>query len=71
MSFVLQGKCFFSSYRLAIIDVYHSAVWKVIRSWMPAEADQFIKFVDTKSITQYIRSDQLSTAMGGTVSEKI
>jgi len=37
---------------------------------MPADADQFIKFVDTKSIAQYIPVDQLSTAMGGTVSEK-
>jgi hypothetical protein len=33
---------------------------------MAPEAEQFIKFVDTKSITEYISSDQLSTAMGGT-----
>lgn len=46
------------------------AAWKVIRGWLPAEADQFIKFVDAKSITQYVRTDQLSTAMGGTVSWK-
>ncbi|CAF4688149.1 unnamed protein product [Rotaria sp. Silwood1] len=42
------------------------AAWKIIRSWLPAEAEQFIKFVDAKSITQFIQPDQLSTAMGGT-----
>ena len=52
----------------AVVSVL--AAWKVIRGWLPAEADQFIKFVDAKSITQYVRTDQLSTAMGGTVSKK-
>lgn len=46
------------------------AAWKVIRGWLPVEAEQFVKFVDAKSITQYVRTDQLSTAMGGTVSKK-
>jgi hypothetical protein len=46
-----------------------AAAWKIIRSWLPTEAEQFIKFVDAKSITQFVRSDQLSTAMGGTVSK--
>ncbi|CAF3610991.1 unnamed protein product [Rotaria sordida] len=41
------------------------AVWRLIRSWLPAEAEQFIKFVDAKSITQYVQPDQLSIAMGG------
>ncbi|CAF4050655.1 unnamed protein product [Rotaria sp. Silwood2] len=42
------------------------AAWKIIRSWLPAEAEQFIKFVDAKSITQFVEPDQLSIAMGGT-----
>lgn len=44
------------------------AAWKIIRGWLPTEAEQFIKFVDVKDIGQYIRSDQLSVSMGGTVS---
>jgi hypothetical protein len=36
---------------------------------MAAEAEQFIKFVDAKSITEYISLDQLSTAMGGTAND--
>ncbi|CAF0777273.1 unnamed protein product [Adineta ricciae] len=43
-----------------------TAAWKIIRSWLPTEAEQFIKFVDAKSITQYVPTDQLSTSMGGT-----
>ena len=46
------------------------AAWKIIRSWLPPEADQFIKFVDAKSITEFVSVDQLSTSMGGTVSKK-
>jgi hypothetical protein len=49
--------------------LFFSAAWKIIRSWLPAEAEQFIKFVDAKSITQFVQMDQLSAAMGGTVSE--
>ncbi|CAM4800151.1 unnamed protein product [Rotaria magnacalcarata] len=43
-----------------------TAAWKIIRSWLPSEAEQFIKFADTKSITQFVRPDQLSVEMGGT-----
>jgi hypothetical protein len=35
---------------------------------MATEAEQFIKFVDEKSITDYVAPDQLSTTMGGTAS---
>ncbi len=45
------------------------AAWRIIRSWLPTEAEQFIKFVDAKSITQFVSVNQLSKAMGGTVSE--
>ncbi|CAF0887368.1 unnamed protein product [Adineta ricciae] len=43
-----------------------TAAWKLIKTWLPPEADQFIKFVDEKSIQDYIAPDQLSEAMGGT-----
>jgi hypothetical protein len=56
--------------RQKIIFLFVSAAWRIIRSWLPPEADQFIKFVDTKSITQFVRADQLSPAMGGIVSEE-
>jgi hypothetical protein len=36
---------------------------------MAAEAEQFVKFVDAKSITEYVSLDQLSPAMGGTASD--
>lgn len=45
------------------------AAWKLIRSWISAEADQFIKFVDAKTITDYIAPDQLPKRLGGTVEE--
>lgn len=44
------------------------AAWKIIRSWLPPEADQFIKFVDNKTIKEFVSADQLSTSMGGLVS---
>ena len=53
----------------APLSLFSIAAWKIIRSWLPAEAEQFIKFVDSKSITQFVRPDQLSIAMGGTVSK--
>lgn len=45
------------------------AAWKLIRTWLATESEQFIKFVESKTITQFVRADQLSLAMGGTVSE--
>ncbi len=49
---------------------FRLAAWRLIRTWMAAEAEQFIKFVDNKSITEYIAPDQLSTAMGGTANDE-
>jgi len=46
-----------------------SAAWKLIRTWMATESERFIKFVDTKSITEYISPDQLSKSMGGTAND--
>jgi hypothetical protein len=50
--------------------LFYLAAWQLIRTWLAAEADQFIKFVDNKSITEYIAPDQLSKAMGGTATDK-
>ena len=71
--FILQG----NQTRLAYRDVHlHGclavdflATWKLIRSWLPTEAQRTIKFVDEKTITEYVASDQLSKAMGGSASE--
>ncbi|CAF0778453.1 unnamed protein product [Adineta steineri] len=43
-----------------------SAAWRIIKGWLSTEAEQFVKFVDEKSITEYVSPDQLSPAMGGT-----
>ena len=42
------------------------AAWKLIKTWLPSDAEQFIKFVDEKSIQDYVAPDQLSVGMGGT-----
>jgi hypothetical protein len=36
---------------------------------LATEAEQFIKFVDAKSIQEYVAPDQLSTSMGGMTKE--
>jgi len=71
MPFILTGKYYGGreERKKKIVFLFFSAAWKIIRSWLPAEAEQFIKFVDAKSITQFVQMDQLSIAMGGTVSE--
>ncbi len=48
---------------------YFLAAWRLIRTWMAPEAEQFVKFVDNKSITDYVSPDQLTPAMGGTASD--
>ena len=66
MPFLLSGK----SNRLSVLQktrqFFVLAAWKIIRTWLAAEAEQFIKFVDGKSITEYVAPDQLSPEMGGT-----
>jgi len=37
---------------------------------MEPEAEQFIKFVDAKSIQEYIAPDQLQQSMGGTAPDE-
>jgi hypothetical protein len=49
--------------------IFFLVAWKLIRSWMAAEAERFIKFVNAKSITEYISPDQLSKRMGGTAND--
>ena len=43
------------------------AAWKIIKNWLPPEAVKLIKFVDKKSIREYIQESQLFVHMGGTV----
>jgi hypothetical protein len=42
------------------------AAWRIIKSWLPTETQNAVKFVDEKTIPQYIPLDQLPKAMGGT-----
>ena len=42
------------------------AAWKLIKTWLPTETQKSVKFVDEKTIIQYISLDQLPTDMGGT-----
>ena len=45
-----------------------SAAWKIIKTWLSAEAIARIKFVTKSDIQEYINKDQLWEHMGGTVS---
>jgi hypothetical protein len=44
-----------------------NAAWKIIKNWLPPEALQIIKFVDRKSIREYVNENQLFLHMGGSV----
>lgn len=43
-----------------------NAAWKIIKTWLPAETVKLVKFVDKKSIREFISEDQLLVHMGGT-----
>lgn len=43
--------------------------WQLIRSWIPTETQNAVKFVDEKTITQYAAPDQVWKAMGGTATD--
>ncbi|XP_077516224.1 motile sperm domain-containing protein 2-like [Amblyomma americanum] len=43
-----------------------NTAWKVIKSWLPAEGLDRIKFVDRNTITNYISPENLPEYMGGT-----
>ncbi|CAF3782356.1 unnamed protein product [Rotaria socialis] len=58
---------YFLVYKLPFIL---QAAWKLIKTWMPTETQNAVKFVDEKTITQYVALDQLSKAMGGTSSDE-
>ncbi|CAF0896486.1 unnamed protein product [Adineta ricciae] len=45
------------------------AAWKLIKTWLPTETQNSVKFVDEKTIGQYISIDQLPKDMGGTANE--
>ena len=44
-----------------------NAAWKIIKNWLPPESVKLIKFVDKKSIREYVQESQLFVHMGGTV----
>lgn len=74
MPFVFQGKgSFLMKFDLLLkfIDLFiyfKSAVWAIIKALLPAKAVELVKFVDKKTIKDYINDDQLFVHMGGTVS---
>jgi hypothetical protein len=43
-----------------------NAAWKIIKNWLPPESVKLIKFVDKKSIKEYVQESQLFVHMGGT-----
>ena len=43
-----------------------NAAWKIIKNWLPPEALKIIKFVDKKSIREFVQESQLFVHMGGT-----
>ncbi|XP_050045670.1 motile sperm domain-containing protein 2-like isoform X1 [Dermacentor andersoni] len=44
-----------------------NTAWKVIKSWVPAEGVERVKFVDRNTITNYVSPENLPDYMGGTV----
>ncbi|XP_064475214.1 motile sperm domain-containing protein 2-like [Ornithodoros turicata] len=44
----------------------YNTAWKVIKSWLPAEGVERIKFVDKNTILNYVDRDNLPSYMGGT-----
>ena len=45
------------------------AAWRIIKTWLPTETQNSVKFVDEKTITHYVSLDQLPKTMGGTASD--
>ncbi|XP_069165247.1 motile sperm domain-containing protein 2-like [Procambarus clarkii] len=43
-----------------------SAMWKIIRTWLPPKSIEKIKFVDKKSIQDFVDLDQCLASWGGT-----
>lgn len=43
-----------------------NTAWKVVKSWLPAEGIDRIKFVDRNTITNYVSPENLPDYMGGT-----
>ncbi|KAG8186334.1 hypothetical protein JTE90_005866 [Oedothorax gibbosus] len=48
---------------------YLSALWKVIKQWVPQRHLEKIKFVDCNSILEFVDVDQLPICLGGTSSK--
>ncbi|KAK7078609.1 Motile sperm domain-containing protein 2 [Halocaridina rubra] len=41
-------------------------MWKIIKNWLPPKSIDLIKFVDRKSLNDYVNPDQCLTIWGGT-----
>lgn len=60
------GLCYFMVYNM---PWYLSALWKVIKKWIPEKHVSRVVFVDSASIQEYIEKDQLPVCMGGTCTD--
>ena len=70
--FILQGNTFrFQELTEVNVDSLLLAAWRLIKSWLPSETQHGVKFVDEKTITQYVPADQLPKDMGGTATEPL
>ncbi|UJR26065.1 hypothetical protein I4U23_007411 [Adineta vaga] len=47
------------------------AAWRLIRSWLPTETRNSVKFIDEKTIVQYVSLDQLPKDMGGIANDAL
>jgi hypothetical protein len=57
---ILTSKSLFLIWEIYVcVFIFRLAAWEIIRSWLTTEAQQTIKFVDAKSIEQFIECDQL------------
>ncbi|XP_047475376.1 motile sperm domain-containing protein 2-like [Penaeus chinensis] len=43
-----------------------SAMWKIIKTWLPPKSIEKIKFVDKKSLKEFVEPDQALVSWGGT-----
>lgn len=50
---------------LTITFLCSKAMWKIIKTWLPPKSIEKIKFVDKKSLRDYVTPDQSLTNWGG------
>lgn len=66
MPFIFNGIVLFHELILDL-SILFIAAWKIIKNWLPPQAIKLIKFVDKKSIKEFVHESQLFVHMGGTV----